>query len=146
MCMDSDLAEMKSCLMLSIGQWDQIYPKWQVLNYSFILNVCWSSFAYYYQSVIGIFLSLFQSDPIEQLPLYVDLLILIQIFAWDRIFAELSLATYFYLVSIPVFYLFFLTVNIFYSGFIWGEYHISKCCFAVNHLEEFKKPKKKFLI
>lgn len=33
-------------------------------------------------------------------------------------------------------------MNIFDTGFIRGEYHISKCCFAVYYLEEFKKPKK----
>ena len=38
---------MGSRLMLSISWCDQIYPDWQVPNYSFIPNVRLSSFAYY---------------------------------------------------------------------------------------------------
>ena len=61
---------MGSRIMLSIGSWDQIYPCFQVPNYFFIPNVWWSSFSYYYQPVIRISLSMFQSDPIKGLPLY----------------------------------------------------------------------------
>ncbi len=35
-------------IMLSIGQWDKIYPDWQVPNYSFIPNERSRSFAYLY--------------------------------------------------------------------------------------------------
>jgi hypothetical protein len=51
----------RSWIMLSISKWDQIYPDWQVPNYAFIPNVCLSSFAYWYQSVIVI-----KSDSITQ--------------------------------------------------------------------------------
>ena len=37
--------------MFSIGYWNQIYPNWQVTNYSFILDVRLSSFTYCYQLV-----------------------------------------------------------------------------------------------
>jgi hypothetical protein len=57
-------------IMKSIGYWDQIYPDWQVPNYSFVLYVCGSSFPYYYHSVIRITLFQSQSNPLKRLPLY----------------------------------------------------------------------------
>ena len=59
-------------IMKSIGYWDQIYPDWQVPNYSFVLYVCGSSFPYYYHSVIRITLFQSQSNPLKRLPLYLD--------------------------------------------------------------------------
>jgi len=61
---------MGSWILGSIALWDQIYPGWQVPKYFFISNVFGSSFAYYYQLVIRITLSLSQSNPFKRLPLY----------------------------------------------------------------------------